>query len=550
MKARDSLRRRLKQLTGSIGHYDIGWAETGKFDPVSGGLYADPAYGLDTGYVWVRRGGARNAEQARNPGNIAPLDSVNESVIVGKSALDNELEVVAPYFGRAIPQHGANVYNAFRARATIRGRDLEPGRVYLAEVGTLKFRAKPFLFRDTANDRREWLDVLTSAVTASNTTAAGEHQVIVIALNPDATTPALVAVADTPVSTSASLTRENAAAVALTSGYIPLAGVHLYYGDTTPRGDDHIWDLRPWLEGGSASGGDFLANGSVPMTGDIDLADNAILAEELSATPATPATGKWKLYFRPTGLFIVDDAGTTTGPFIDNSIGGISTTETTNAGKPAAGNTGNLALLTDRPLIERDDGVAWQPWGPINRLTPPPIASAWTWVNQGGASLTDDAGSLLLTVPTNTGDSLRTLVKAAPSTPYTITALVEVYASIGNTAFSGLVFRESATSEIVGFGLNSSGNELRVMKWTNSTTYSADYTLTYLPLNLPALMWLRITDNGTNRISSISVAGGRFVTVHSVGRTDFLTANQVGFYLNVNSAVRGSAMRILSWKES
>lgn len=46
--------------------------------------------------------------------------------------------------------------------------------------------------------------------------------------------------------------------------------------------------------------------------------DNAAIGsikfDELGAAPSTPATGDWKLYFKASGLFIVDDAGAELGP--------------------------------------------------------------------------------------------------------------------------------------------------------------------------------------------------------------------------------------------
>lgn len=41
----------------------------------------------------------------------------------------------------------------------------------------------------------------------------------------------------------------------------------------------------------------------------------SVLFGELGAAPTTPATGKWRVYTKSTGLFIVDDAGAETGPF-------------------------------------------------------------------------------------------------------------------------------------------------------------------------------------------------------------------------------------------
>jgi len=62
---------------------------------------------------------------------------------------------------------------------------------------------------------------------------------------------------------------------------------------------------------------------------------------------------------------------------------------------------------------------------------------------------------------------------------------------------------------------------------------------------------MRIADNNTNRICSVSADGQNWIEVHSVGRTDFLTADQVGFMIRpTNSATPniGTGVSVLSWK--
>lgn len=40
-----------------------------------------------------------------------------------------------------------------------------------------------------------------------------------------------------------------------------------------------------------------------------------LTATERASAPSTPDTGDWRLYFKSDGLYVVDDAGTETGPF-------------------------------------------------------------------------------------------------------------------------------------------------------------------------------------------------------------------------------------------
>jgi hypothetical protein len=46
---------------------------------------------------------------------------------------------------------------------------------------------------------------------------------------------------------------------------------------------------------------------------------DAVQFVEQASAPTTPASTKWRLYFKSTGLFVVDDLGTELGPLIDAS---------------------------------------------------------------------------------------------------------------------------------------------------------------------------------------------------------------------------------------
>ena len=50
--------------------------------------------------------------------------------------------------------------------------------------------------------------------------------------------------------------------------------------------------------------GDFVADGSVPMTGDLTLGAHAFIIDDIS-TPSTPASGLFKLYLKSDGLLYI-----------------------------------------------------------------------------------------------------------------------------------------------------------------------------------------------------------------------------------------------------
>lgn len=184
-------------------------------------------------------------------------------------------------------------------------------------------------------------------------------------------------------------------------------------------------------------------------------------------------------------------------------------------------------------------------YGPIYTLTQPPAIGSWTWVNQNGATANTTNGYLNLITPLSTGDNFNLLVLTAPATPYTRTAYINfIYLS-----FAGIAFRQSSDGKIVvyGFADNSGATSISVIKYTNPTTFSAVYkSQNQHVFNAPG-MWLRIADDGANRICSFSLDGTNFTVFHTIGRTDFLTADQVGIAINANSSTTASILDLLSW---
>lgn len=237
--------------------------------------------------------------------------------------------------------------------------------------------------------------------------------------------------------------------------------------------------------------------------------------------------------------------GSGTGNVTDSTVFGSEP-----AGSPGP-DVGDLDLYSNAPLISRYTGSVWVPWGPIFPLTAP-VSPDFSWINQGPASIDTTNGGIYLLAPAGAGDNMRIRKKTAPSTPYTITAAFLHMVTAIDAPNIGMVFRQSSDGKLAtcGFGGNATDvkTSLGALKFTNPTAFSASYaSVAFYPSNV---LWLRIADDGANRICSWSADGQHWFVLHTIGRTDFLTADEVGFYANSNNATWPVALTLLSWKET
>lgn len=200
---------------------------------------------------------------------------------------------------------------------------------------------------------------------------------------------------------------------------------------------------------------------------------------------------------------------------------------------------------------------AWAAAGGSNAYYPAfttPVDGDFAWINQGSATVTVNGnGGIRLRAPANATTSMRVRKKAAPSTPYTITACFLI--DLPHFAFlkAGLCFRQSSDGKLLTMCV------LRSNVITDSKFESEDMTSATVSSAANANItnaagvgpfWLQITDNGTNRILAYSIDGYNFETLLTEGRTTFLTADEVGFFSNSISASSYAACTLLSWAET
>jgi hypothetical protein len=219
-------------------------------------------------------------------------------------------------------------------------------------------------------------------------------------------------------------------------------------------------------------------------------------------------------------------------------------TPDTVANLPAAGTAGRVFLPTDGVYLYRDNAATWDTWY-NNQKVVEPVLGDFAWINQGAATTDITKGGIWMDCPAAT-TNMRILKKAAPATPYTITAAFLVQ-FLTSTPVVGLCFRQTSDGRLVSAAVEGSAS-YGIRKYTsptaNPTTYKADTHKS------EAVIWIQISDDGVDRITKYSTDGQHFVQAHTVGRTDHLTADEVGFFGNSNNTTAPMGFLLLSWVES
>jgi hypothetical protein len=222
------------------------------------------------------------------------------------------------------------------------------------------------------------------------------------------------------------------------------------------------------------------------------------------------------------------------------------------ASPPASPASGDLWLPSDSYVALRYSGSVWMPWGPIVPLKMP-VDGDFAWINQGGASVTALSTGGIRMVGT-TGTAIRIRKKAAPSPPYTVTALFLNACASTNYLKFGLCWRQSSDGKLVLMTAVYNGG------WKVQASKSADTAFTGFADYVAATavadgyvsrgIYLRLEDDNTNRKCYYSFDGLKWTLFHSVGRTDYLTADEVGFWCDGTSSGTAPDFTVLSWKEA
>jgi hypothetical protein len=166
-------------------------------------------------------------------------------------------------------------------------------------------------------------------------------------------------------------------------------------------------------------------------------------------------------------------------------------------------------------------------------IVQPPVAASWTQVNfAGGTSLTDVGTSLpgVNLYDTTTGANVTRAITRPLSGNYTITARLRPMivpflsppgggSSVSVCVSDGTKFLQLGLIFLYGGGVNMQV----ISNATASSAASVVATSSGMAWSATSPIWLRIQNNGTNRIYSWSSDGEQFIPFYTEGHTTFLT---------------------------
>lgn len=208
---------------------------------------------------------------------------------------------------------------------------------------------------------------------------------------------------------------------------------------------------------------------------------------------------------------------------------------------PNVAHNGTLFIPSDGYLFYRYKGAGKDAFGPIYPLTEPENDSFF-WINQNDAVMDDTHGGVHLS---SERPHIKARVKRAPNPPYVITTSMLVHMRKEAWPMCGLCFRQDVDGRLAVLGYRGDGT-LCSTKYASPISVISNYaTREYAHTGL---VFLRIADDGKERICSFSADGKHWEKIHSVDRDDFITADQVGFFISPHNSY--AAMTLLSWKET
>lgn len=177
-----------------------------------------------------------------------------------------------------------------------------------------------------------------------------------------------------------------------------------------------------------------------------------------------------------------------------------------------------------------------------------------TWLNQGSAAVSDSAVGISLSAPTSgTTPNMVARYGAAPTPPYTITALIGATRNSNNFSGAGIGWYDGANKlhviSVIVF--NGGAPRIEVEKWNSATSWNSnDFQSNANSFSQP--IWFRLQDDGTNVSFAFSQDGANFLQVFAIAKSSgWLGASgysNVMFFANPQGGQTVSSL--MSWAQN
>lgn len=177
-----------------------------------------------------------------------------------------------------------------------------------------------------------------------------------------------------------------------------------------------------------------------------------------------------------------------------------------------------------------------------------------TWLNQGSASISDSAVGVSMTVPANGSTSVTGRYVAAPSPPYTITALMSSTRNNTSISMAGIGWYDGTSKlQLLSNETNLAPCPILRVRPFASVTSPGTPNFTSQNSCFPVPTWLQIKDDGTNVSFAYSQDGVNFLTVYSIAKASgYLGAtgySNIIFFINPGPGLPYIAT-LLSWTQT
>lgn len=228
---------------------------------------------------------------------------------------------------------------------------------------------------------------------------------------------------------------------------------------------------------------------------------------------------------------------------------------------PAAGVAGRLYYPTDGNLIYRDTGSAWQAWGPLSPMIPPPT-TGFTAINFPGSGAQQTSNTFANGYPeissalwTGSGRQVSILGMTAPAAPYFVEGSILAAASSQSGVSSyGICLYNSTSGKVLSFaikvGINGpyDAHALYVDYYTALSTYSAS-PFGPQPIDLQQVRYMKITSDGTNLKFYTGSDGHNYIMNISLAISSYFTPDTIGFYMDPQNNA-GTIARLIHWNHT